>query len=173
MVWKMEVALELGIQLGNVGEMRPSGFCGLRVWGQLWCSVPMTHIPEKPLGSFPMPGRAQGGPDLDPSPCLAACPSLHAGTQGAAWGCASVYPPIFLDTQDLWSWGGTVLLTEADVGSLGTAPCAGVMPRPQRLACLRLYCPALSWLFQPCLCCLPCPSPWGWQLTVPCVCFAW
>lgn len=75
------------------GELRPSGFCGLGVWGQQRCSVSMTHIPERPLGSFPTAGRAHGGPDLGPSPCLAACPSLSAGTQGAAWGRASVYPP--------------------------------------------------------------------------------
>lgn len=63
--------------------------CALRVW----CSVPLTHIPERPPGSFPMAGRARGGPDLDPSPCLAACPCLDAGTQRVARGCASVYPP--------------------------------------------------------------------------------
>lgn len=119
------------------GEMRPSGF-----WGQLRCSVPMTHIPERPLGSFPTAGRAHGGPDLGPSPCLAACPSLHASTQGAA--CLSLPTRhccifTFLDTQGCQSWGGTVLLTELDVGSPGTAPCAGVMPRPRRLACLPTF----------------------------------
>lgn len=53
------------------------------------------------------------------------------------------------------------MLIELDTESLGTAPCARVMPRPQRLACLRFYCPAPSWLFQPCLCCLAVPFALG------------
>lgn len=83
------------------GDMRPSGFCALKVWGQLRCPFPMTHISERPLGSFPMAGRAPRGPDLDPSPCFAACPSLDL--QGAAWGCASVYPPSKAAYPNFWT----------------------------------------------------------------------
>lgn len=62
------------------GEMTPSGFCALRVWGRLRCSVPMTHIPERPLGSFPTAGRAPSGPDLDPFLALLPVPlSMHTG----------------------------------------------------------------------------------------------
>lgn len=96
------------------GEMRPSEFCGLRVWGQLRCSVHRTHIPERPLGSFPMAGRAHDDPDLGPSPCLAACPSLSAGTQGAAWGRASVYPPSAAVCPYFWA---------PRTGRAGEGPC--------------------------------------------------
>lgn len=67
--------------------------------------------------------------------------------------------------------GRDLLLIELDTESLGTAPCARVMPRPQRLACLRFYCPAPSWLFQPCLCCLAVPFALGLPAGA-CVCFA-
>lgn len=157
------------------GEMRPSGCCSLRVWCQLRCSVPVTHIPERPLRSFPMAGMALGGPDLDPSPCLAACPSLGAGTQGAAWGRASVYPPATAVYPYFWTprtaRAGEGLCCRLSLARGAPAPHpvpAGVMPWPWRLACLRLHCPAPSWLFQPCLCHLPCPSPRGRRLTVPC-----
>lgn len=128
--------------------------CSLRVWCQLRCSVPVTHIPERPLRSFPMAGMALGGPDLDPSPCLAARPSLSAGC--CMGPCLSLPTrrcriSIFLDTQDGQSWGGTVLLIEPGTGSPGTAPCAGrgdavalasSLPPPS-LPCSILALPAL------------------------------
>lgn len=146
-------------------EMTPSGFCALRVWGQLRCSVPMTHIPERPLGSFPMADRAPSGPDLDPFPCLAACPSLDAHRVQCGAVPQFTHPPLLYiqisGHWDRWSWGETILLIELDAGSPGTAPCARVMPWPWRLTCLHLYCPALlhAGSSSPACAALPCPSP--------------
>lgn len=83
------------------GEMRPFGFCGLRVWGQLRCSVPMTHIPEI-LGVISHGWQGTRWPDLGPSACLAACPSLgeHRVQRG---GRASVYPPAAAACPYFWT----------------------------------------------------------------------